>query len=210
MVFRDWLTNFDLQNFSSISFMLDIIRQELTEAQSVLDAFLADPNQHIAIEAAARLMANALNNGKKIISCGNGGSHCDAMHFAEELSGRYRDNRRALAAIAISDVSHISCVSNDFGYDFVFSRFIEGLGNAGDVLLGLSTSGNSANVIRAVEAARQKGMKVVLLTGKDGGKLAGQADVEIRVPHFGYADRIQEIHIKVIHLFILLIEKQVI
>jgi len=190
--------------------MLDIIRQELTEAQSVLDAFLADPNQHIAIEAAARLMANALNNGKKIISCGNGGSHCDAMHFAEELSGRYRDNRRALAAIAISDVSHISCVSNDFGYDFVFSRFIEGLGNAGDVLLGLSTSGNSANVIRAVEAARQKGMKVVLLTGKDGGKLAGQADVEIRVPHFGYADRIQEIHIKVIHLFILLIEKQVI
>ncbi len=190
--------------------MLDIIRQELTEAQSVLDTFLASPDQLNAIEAAARLMADALNDGKKIISCGNGGSHCDAMHFAEELSGRYRDNRRALAAIAISDVSHVSCVSNDFGYDFVFSRFIEGLGNAGDVLLGLSTSGNSANVIRAVEAARQKGMKVVLLTGKDGGKLAGLADVEIRVPHFGYADRIQEIHIKVIHLFILLIEKQVI
>ena len=189
--------------------MLNLIRQELTEAQSVLDAFLADPNQLTAIEAAARLMTDALRNDKKIISCGNGGSHCDAMHFAEELSGRYRDDRRALAAIAISDVSHLSCVSNDYGYDFVFSRFVEGLGNAGDVLLGLTTSGNSANVIRAVEAARQKGMKVVLLTGKDGGKLAGKADVEVRVPHFGYADRIQEIHIKVIHLFILLIEKQI-
>lgn len=190
--------------------MLDIIRQELTEAQTVLDTFLSNPDHLSAIEQAAVLMADALKNGRKIISCGNGGSHCDAMHFAEELSGRYRDNRRSLAAIAISDVSHISCVSNDYGYEFVFSRFIEGLGNEGDVLLGLSTSGNSGNIIRAVDAARQKGMKVILLTGKDGGKLAGQADVEIRVPHFGYADRIQEIHIKVIHLFILLIEKQVI
>lgn len=188
--------------------MLDLIRSELTEARTVLDAFLAEPANLSAIEAAATLMADALQTGGKVISCGNGGSHCDAMHFAEELSGRYRDNRRALAAIAISDVSHISCVSNDFGYDHVFSRFIEGLGNAGDVLLGLSTSGNSANIIRAVEAARQKNMRVVLLTGKDGGKLAGQADIEIRVPHFGYADRIQEIHIKIIHLFILLIEKK--
>jgi D-sedoheptulose 7-phosphate isomerase len=187
-----------------------IIRQELTEARSVLDAFLSDANQISAIGQAAQLMADALQNGHKIISCGNGGSHCDAMHFAEELSGRYRDERRALAAIAISDSSHLTCVGNDYGYDFVFSRFIEGLGNEGDVLLGISTSGNSANIIRAVEAARQRGMKVVLLTGKDGGKLAGTADVEIRVPHFGYADRIQEIHIKVIHLFILLIEKRVI
>ncbi|GAB3548668.1 D-sedoheptulose 7-phosphate isomerase [Spirosoma fluminis] len=190
--------------------MLDLIRQELTEAQSVLDTFLNNPNHLNAIAQAAELMADALKAGRKIISCGNGGSHCDAMHFAEELSGRYRGDRRSLAAIAISDVSHLSCVSNDYGYEHVFSRFLEGLGNEGDVLLGLSTSGNSANVIRAVEAARQKGMKVVLLTGKDGGKLANQADVEIRVPHFGYADRIQEIHIKVIHLFILLIEKQVI
>ncbi|GAB4030402.1 D-sedoheptulose 7-phosphate isomerase [Spirosoma gilvum] len=190
--------------------MIDLIRQELTEAQSVLDNFLANPAHLEAIEQAATLMADALKTGHKIISCGNGGSHCDAMHFAEELSGRYRDNRRSLAAIAISDVSHLSCVSNDFGYEYVFSRFIEGLGNEDDVLLGLSTSGNSGNIIKAVEAARQKGMKVILLTGKDGGKLANQADVEIRVPHFGYADRIQEIHIKVIHLFILLIEKQII
>ncbi len=193
--------------------MLDLIRQELTEAQTVLTNFVSDPANLAAIEAAATLMADALQKGHKIISCGNGGSHCDAMHFAEELSGRYRSNRRALAAIAISDPSHLSCVSNDYGYEFVFSRFIEGLGQPGDVLLGISTSGNSQNIIRAVEAAHERGMKVVLLTGKDGGKLAGlrsanTADVEIRVPHFGYADRIQEIHIKVIHLFILLIEKK--
>jgi D-sedoheptulose 7-phosphate isomerase len=190
--------------------MLDIISQELNEAQIVLQNFLSNEKNIADIESAARLMADAIQNGGKILSCGNGGSHCDAMHFAEELSGRYRENRRALPAIAISDVSHISCVSNDFGYEFVFSRFIEGLGNQGDVLLGISTSGNSGNIINAVEAARKKGMKVVILSGKDGGKLADKADVEIRVPHFGYADRIQEIHIKVIHILILLIEEMVI
>ncbi|HAI77432.1 MAG TPA: phosphoheptose isomerase [Microscillaceae bacterium] len=190
--------------------MQDFIRQELQEAQRVLERFLQDPQQTLLIEKAAVLMAEALKQQKKIISCGNGGSHCDAMHFAEELSGRYRENRPALAAIAISDPSHLSCVGNDYGYEFVFSRFIEGLGQAGDVLLAISTSGNSANVLKAIEAAKQKGMRVVALTGKDGGKMAGLADVEIRVPHFGYADRIQEIHIKVIHLFIALIEQQVV
>jgi D-sedoheptulose 7-phosphate isomerase len=186
-----------------------IISQELKEAQTVLDNFLNDPVQIEKIEKAAGLMADAIIQNGKIISCGNGGSHCDAMHFAEELTGRYRDNRRALPAIAISDVSHLSCVSNDFGYEYVFSRYIEGLGQPGDVLLGLSTSGNSENIIRAAEAAKAKGMKVIIMSGKDGGKLAGVADIEIRVPHFGYADRIQEIHIKVIHIFMLLIEKMV-
>ncbi len=190
--------------------MQDIIHRELTEARSVLDTFLGNPAHLMAIEQAARLMADALRDGRKIIACGNGGSHCDAMHFAEELSGRYRNDRRSLAAIAISDSSHITCVGNDYGYDAVFSRFVDGLGNSGDVLMGISTSGNSANIIRAVEAARQRSMHIVLLTGKDGGQLAGQADVEIRVPHFGYADRIQEVHIKVIHLFILFIEQQLI
>lgn len=188
----------------------NIISQELNEAQLVLQKFLSDEHHIQQIEAAAQLMADAIKLNNKIISCGNGGSHCDAMHFAEELSGRYRNERRSMPAIAISDVSHISCVGNDYGFEYIFSRFVEGLGNTGDVLLGISTSGNSANVIRAVEAAKAKGMKIVILSGKDGGKLAGQADVEIIVPHFGYADRIQEVHIKVIHILILLIEKLVI
>ncbi|CAH0995221.1 Phosphoheptose isomerase [Emticicia aquatica] len=182
---------------------------ELQEAQKVLNDFISSSENIEKIEKAAELMANALKTGNKIISCGNGGSHCDAMHFAEELSGRYRENRKALAAIAISDPSHISCTGNDYGFDYIFSRFIEGLGNSGDVLLGISTSGNSKNIINATLAAREKGMKVVIFSGKDGGKLAGMADVEIRVPHFGYADRIQEIHIKVIHILIMLIEKKV-
>jgi D-sedoheptulose 7-phosphate isomerase len=187
----------------------DIIQANLQEAQQVLNQFFNDPAKISSIEEAAGCLVGALQQGKKIISCGNGGSHCDAMHFAEELSGRYRENRPALAAMAISDPSHISCVSNDFGYNYVFSRFIEGLGNAGDVLFGISTSGNSANIIEAVKAAQAKGMAVVLLTGKDGGQLATFDNVfEVRVDHFGFADRIQEIHIKVIHILIQLIEKE--
>lgn len=188
----------------------NLITQELQQAARILQEFISNPDNIATIEKAATIMAAAIKENHKIISCGNGGSHCDAMHFAEELSGRYRDNRKALPAIAISDVSHISCVSNDYGFEFIFSRFIEGLGQAGDVLLGISTSGNSVNIIRAVEAAKEKGMKIILLTGKDGGKLAGMADIEIRVPHFGYADRIQEIHIKVIHILILMLEKLVV
>lgn len=189
--------------------MLDQIRSELQEAQAVLHAFLEEPAQVEAIQKAALIMGEAILKGQKIISCGNGGSHCDAMHFAEELTGRYRDNRPAIPAIAISDPSHLSCVSNDYGYEYVFSRYLEALGQPGDVLLAISTSGNSANVLRAAEVARQKEMQVVALTGKNGGKLAPLADAEIRVPHFGYADRIQEIHIKVIHILIQLIEQQV-
>ena len=187
-----------------------LILEELKEAAKVLGQFLGNDQNLSQIDAAAQLMSDAINNGGKIFSCGNGGSHCDAMHFAEELTGRYRENRKALPAIAISDPSHISCVSNDFGFDFIFSRYIEGLGNEGDVLLCISTSGNSKNVLRAAEMARQKKMKVVALTGKNGGELADLVDVEIRVPHMGYADRVQEIHIKVIHILIQLIEKHTI
>jgi D-sedoheptulose 7-phosphate isomerase len=184
----------------------NLIQQQFEEAQQTLTNFQTEANFSL-IANAAELMSQAIQNGGKIISCGNGGSMCDAMHFAEELSGRFRDNRRALAAISISDPSHLSCVSNDYGYDFVFSRFIEGLGQANDVLLGISTSGNSKNVILAVEAAKAKGMKTIVLTGKDGGKLAGLADIEIRAPHSNFADRAQEIHIKVIHSLILGIEQ---
>lgn len=186
----------------------ELIRGELTEAAATLDNFLKDENNIDAIRRAAVMLADSFKAGGKVMSCGNGGSHCDAMHFAEELTGRYRESRPGYPAIAISDVSHLSCVSNDFGYEYVFSRFVESVGREGDVLLGISTSGNSGNIIKAIEAARAKGMKVITLTGKDGGKMAGSADIEIRVPHFGYADRIQEIHIKVIHILIMLIEKE--
>ncbi|AWB69892.1 D-sedoheptulose 7-phosphate isomerase [Vibrio cholerae] len=186
----------------------DLIRSELTEAADVLQKFLSDDHNIVQIEAAAKLIADSFKQGGKVLSCGNGGSHCDAMHFAEELTGRYRENRPGYPGIAISDPSHLSCVSNDFGYDYVFSRYVEAVGAKGDVLFGLSTSGNSGNILKAIEAAKAKGMKTIALTGKDGGKMAGLADVEIRVPHFGYADRIQEVHIKIIHIIIQLIEKE--
>ena len=188
----------------------DLIRHELNEAAQVLQTFIADPQNLLAIEAAACLIADSFRQEGKVLSCGNGGSHCDAMHFAEELTGRYRENRPGYAGIAISDPSHLSCVSNDFGYEFVFSRYVEAVGRSGDVLLGISTSGNSGNILRAIEVAKSKGIKTIALTGKDGGKMAGLADVEIRVPHFGYADRIQEVHIKIIHLLIQLIEKEMV
>lgn len=189
---------------------IDNIRNELTQAIDVLTNFVSDDRNLEAIQQAAILVADSFKQGGKVLSCGNGGSHCDAMHFAEELTGRFRDNRPSYPAIAISDVSHISCVGNDYGFDYIFSRYVEGVGNKGDVLLGISTSGNSTNVIKAIEAAKQKGMKIITLTGKDGGKMNGLADVDIRVPHFGYADRVQEIHIKIIHILILLIEKEMI
>ncbi|GAB2463273.1 phosphoheptose isomerase [Hymenobacter qilianensis] len=182
------------------------IQAELTEARTVLDRFLADPANLAAIEQAARLMADSLRLGGKLLSCGNGGSLCDAQHFAEELSGRYRHDRPALAAIALTEASHMSCVANDYGYDYVFGRFVQALGRPGDVLLAISTSGNSPNILRAAEAAKAAGMRIVGLTGKDGGQLAALCDVEIRAPHSGYADRIQEIHIKAIHIMIMLIE----
>ena len=183
------------------------ILSHFTEAASVLQQFISEPINIARIEAAAELMAHSVKQQGKIISCGNGGSHCDAMHFAEELTGRYRNNRPAIAALCISDVSHISCVANDFGYEQVFSRFIEGLGQAQDCLLAISTTGNSKNVVLAAETAKAKGMKVIALTGKDGGALANIADIEIRAPFSEYADRAQEIHIKVIHSLIDAIEQ---
>lgn len=187
---------------------LTLIKDELLEAEKVLQAFIADEQNLTNIEQAATLLADSLKREGKILSCGNGGSHCDAMHFAEELTGRYREHRPSYAAIAISDPSHISCVGNDYGFDSIFARYVEGVGRRGDVLFCLSTSGNSANILKAIDVAKSKGISVIALTGKEGGKMAGLADVEIRVPHFGFADRIQEVHIKIIHILIYLIEKK--
>ncbi len=185
-----------------------LIQNELEESTQVLHEFTTNIENIKQIKVVAEVLVDAIKNGKKIISCGNGGSHCDAMHFAEELSGKYRENRPALPALAISDPSHITCVGNDFGYNEIFARYLEALGQKGDVLFALSTSGNSGNILRAAEVAKQKGIKVVALTGKDGGKLAALVDVEIRVKGGKFADRIQEIHIKIIHILILLVETQ--
>ena len=183
-----------------------IIKQNLVEAKVSLEAFLNNEASMSSIADAAMLMKKSLADGNKIISCGNGGSMCDAMHFAEELSGRFRNDRKAIAAVSISDPSHITCVANDYGFDFIFSRYVEAVGKEGDVLLAISTSGNSPNVINAIHAAKSKGMKVVGLTGKSGGEMANLCDVEIRAPKSEFADRAQEIHIKIIHSLIQLIE----
>ena len=187
--------------------MKDLILKELNEARNVIDKFIAEETTTNTIHESAKIMIECIKNGGKIISCGNGGSMSDAMHFAEELTGKFRDERSPIPAISISDPSHITCVGNDYGFDSIFSRYIESIGKSGDTLLAISTSGTSTNVIKAAEEANKKGIKVISLTGKDGGELANLSDIEIRVPHFGYSDRIQEIHIKVIHILILLIEK---
>lgn len=187
---------------------MNTIKQHFEEANKVLTAFLNDDKNFEAIEKAGQLMVDSIKADGKIISCGNGGSMCDAMHFAEELTGKYRNDRPAIGAISMSDVSHMACVGNDYGYDFVFSRYLEAVGRKGDVLLAISSSGNSVNVLKAMEVAKQKGIKIVGLTGKDGGKMASLCDVEIRAPHSQYADRAQEIHIKVIHSLIDFIERK--
>ncbi len=184
-----------------------LILEEFEQAALLLQRFMHDSIKVSLIAESALLMANTIKSGGKIISCGNGGSHCDAMHFAEEMTGRYRDERAALPAVAISDPAHISCVGNDYGFDQIFSRYIEAMGQNDDVLLAITTSGNSKNIIYAVDAAKKKNMKIIALTGNDGGVIADKVDLEIRVPYRGYADRIQEIHIKVIHVLIGQVEK---
>jgi D-sedoheptulose 7-phosphate isomerase len=187
--------------------MIDLFKNDFQEAKKLLDKFISNEINFTALENAGKLIVAALNSGNKIISCGNGGSMSDAMHFAEELTGRFKEERKAIPAISISDPSHITCVANDYGFEYVFSRYIEALGKKGDILFAISTSGNSANILKAALAAKKQGLKVIALTGNSGGKLAGISDIEIRVPHDGYSDRIQEIHIKVIHSLINYIEK---
>lgn len=189
--------------------MKAIIETQLNEAREVLEEFVGNPENIEAIISAATILIDTMNHGGKIISCGNGGSMTDAMHFAEELSGVFREKRPALPVISISDPSHITCTANDYGFDYIFSRYIEAIGQKGDALVAISTSGNSMNIIKAVEAAQQKGMQVIGLTGKTGGLMAGMVDREIRVRGRQHSDRIQEVHIKILHILVLLIEEGV-
>lgn len=188
--------------------MIEHIRNSLIEAQRALEAFIGSEQTLANIERAGDLLVNSFEARGKAFSCGNGGSMCDAMHFAEELTGRYRKNRPGIAAVSISDASHISCVANDFGYDHIFSRYVESHGRDGDVLLAISTSGKSPNVVKAAEAAKALGIKVIALTGKPGSLLESLADVCICAPGGDFADRTQELHIKVIHILIELVERR--
>ncbi|HXH62370.1 MAG TPA: D-sedoheptulose 7-phosphate isomerase [Fimbriimonadaceae bacterium] len=187
---------------------VDRVKSSLSEAASALEALRSDEEKIALIDEASELIANALRAGGKVISCGNGGSMCDAMHFAEELTGRYRDDRAAYAAIAISDPSHLTCVANDYGFERVFSRYVEAHGKREDVLLAISTSGTSANVLAAAKEAKNRGMKVVALTGSDASALGDAADVHIATPGGKHSDRVQELHIKVIHILIELVEER--
>lgn len=185
------------------------ILSHLQEAAELLHRIREDETFLTAVERGASMLSQSLAQGGKAISCGNGGSMCDAIHFAEELSGRYRNHRRGLAAMACSDPAHLTCVGNDYGFDEVFARYLEALGKPGDVLVAISTSGNSPNVVAAARKAHEMGISVLALTGNSGGALAELSHVEVRVPWTGYADRIQEVHIKVIHSWIDAVERAV-
>jgi len=187
--------------------MKNHVLASLQEAQAALDSLLANDATLEAVAKAGVLLSETLSGDGRVFSCGNGGSMCDAMHFAEELSGRYRLERRALAATAISDPSHLSCVANDYGYEQVFARYIEAHGRAGDCLLAISTSGTSKNVLAAAYAARERGVRIIALTGKPDSPLGRTATVEVCTPGGRFADRVQELHIKVIHILIELVER---
>jgi D-sedoheptulose 7-phosphate isomerase len=187
--------------------MLKVVQANLDDAQRALGDLLANESVLRTIAAAGVDLGNALKEGNRVFSCGNGGSMCDAMHFAEELSGRYRDNRSALPATAISDVGHMTCVANDYGYEQVFSRYLEAHGRTGDFLLAISTSGKSRSILNAVATARTRGMKVIGLHGRSESPLGAAAHYSICTPGGEYADRVQELHIKVIHTLIELVER---
>lgn len=177
--------------------LLESYKTELT----LLENFIKEEEERKETEKVARELADVFQKGNKVLICGNGGSNCDALHFAEEFTGRFRGDRRALPAIAISESSHITCVGNDYGFDYIFSRGVEAYGKEGDMFFGISTSGNSPNVIKAVEAAKKLGMKTCVLLGKDGGKLKGMCDYEFIIPG-KTSDRIQEIHMMILHIII--------
>ena len=184
------------------------IQQHFEESAQLAQQLLGDKAFLEAMQQGADLLVEALGSGHKILTCGNGGSMCDAMHMAEELSGKYREDRPPFAALAMSDASALTCIGNDYGFDQVFSRQTQALGKAGDVLVCISTSGNSQNVLQAARKAKELGMRVLSLTGNGGGALGDLADVDVSVPWSGFADRIQEVHIRCIHSWIDAIEHE--
>lgn len=188
--------------------MKNLIRESSQAILKEVDSFWNNPETIEVIERAAILLSDSLKKGNKIISCGNGGSLCDATHFAEELTGRYRKNRTSLPAISINDPAYITCVGNDFSFNEIYSRYVEGVGCEGDVLLAISTSGNSSNIVKAVESAHLKRMKVLALTSTGDNRLSALSDIVIAAPKVDFSDRVQEIHIQVIHILIQAIEKQ--
>ena len=181
--------------------MDQILKQSFLEEYEVLGAFIKDEKNFETIGKIATELADAYKNGKKSLIAGNGGSNCDAMHFAEEFTGRFRKERPALQSISISDSSHITCVGNDYGFDAIFSKGVEAFGQEGDFFLGLSTSGNSKNIIEAVKVAKEKGLKTVALLGKDGGQLKGMCDYEFII-NAKTSDRVQEVHMMILHIII--------
>lgn len=185
-----------------------VVRAALSEAYDALTALLADEALQAEVARAGALLADTFRQGGKVYACGNGGSMCDAMHFAEELTGRYRDDRPGYPAVAIADASHLSCVGNDYGYEQVFARYVQAHGRAGDVLLAITTSGTSRNVVAAADKARELGVKVIALTGRPNTPITERADIAIVTPAGRYADRVQELHIKVIHILIELVERE--
>ncbi len=178
-----------------------MLKDSYLELYRVLGKFLDNENNFDTTEKCAKVMASAFNAGNKVLICGNGGSNCDAMHFAEEFTGRFRKDRRALPAIAISDSSHITCVGNDYGFDYIFSKGVEAFGKRGDIFIGISTSGNSKNVENALSKSKELGLITIGILGKDGGKMKGLFDYEFIVEG-STSDRIQEVHMAILHIMI--------
>ena len=177
---------------------IEKLKQSFSEGYELLGKFISDENNFVNLDNIVKILVGAFDSGRKVLICGNGGSMTDAMHFAEELTGRFRSDRNALPVIALSDPSHITCVANDYGFDEIFSKSVEAFGKKGDVFIGLSTSGNSPNIIKAIEKAAEKKLLTILLLGRDGGKLKGKADIDIIIPA-GTSDRIQELHMMILH-----------
>jgi D-sedoheptulose 7-phosphate isomerase len=184
-----------------VSELKGFLEQSFKDGASLLETFVSDPKNIEKVVSISELFAKQFQSEKKGLICGNGGSACDAMHFAEEFTGRYRQHRRALPVISLTDPAHITCVGNDYGFESIFSRGVEAFGLEGDIFIGLSTSGNSGNIVSAVEAAKKKGLHTILLLGKDGGKLKGHADFEFVIQE-KTSDRIQELHMIILHIII--------